>query len=89
MICIEVLNDLQSFDDPHLHLGMYIYISRPLRLWMSRLRISQLAIFDTTKITAVITLLATEVAPPAESAVTYKFSKQLGGRMRKDRYRYV
>ena len=42
------------------------------------LRISELAIFDMTKITAVITLLATEVAPPAESAVTYKFSKRLG-----------
>ena len=40
-------------------------------------KISGLSVFDMNKITACITLLATEVAPPAEGAVTYKFNPRI------------
>eukprot|EP00434_Breviolum_minutum_P023131 symbB.v1.2.020406.t1/scaffold1660.1/size117119/4 len=41
-------------------------------------KLSGLAVFDTNKITTCITLMATEVAPPAEDAVTFKFNKRIG-----------
>ncbi|CAK8990363.1 Ephrin_rec_like domain-containing protein [Durusdinium trenchii] len=37
-------------------------------------QLSALAVFDMNKVTTCITLLATEVAPPADEAVTYKFN---------------
>ncbi|CAK8998651.1 unnamed protein product [Durusdinium trenchii] len=39
--------------------------------------LAALAIFDMNKVTTAITLLATEVAPPAEDAVTYKFNPRI------------
>lgn len=39
--------------------------------------LDSLAVFDMNKITTCITLLATEVAPPAEDAVTYKFNARI------------
>eukprot|EP00913_Durusdinium_trenchii_P020046 g18841.t1 len=42
-----------------------------------RSRLDSLAVFDMNKITTCITLLATEVAPPAEDAVTYKFNARI------------
>eukprot|EP00913_Durusdinium_trenchii_P030174 g28273.t1 len=41
-------------------------------------QLSALAVFDMNKVTTCITLLATEVAPPADEAVTYKFNACLG-----------
>mmetsp|Transcript_86921 Transcript_86921/g.137868 ORF Transcript_86921/g.137868 Transcript_86921/m.137868 type:complete len:434 (-) Transcript_86921:101-1402(-) len=40
-------------------------------------RVGALAVFDTQKITACITLLATEVAPPAEDGRSFKFNKRI------------
>eukprot|EP00913_Durusdinium_trenchii_P029364 g27527.t2 len=39
--------------------------------------LAALAIFDMNKVTMAVTLLATEVAPPAEDAVTYKFNPRI------------
>jgi len=39
--------------------------------------LASLAVFDMNKVTTCITLLATEVAPPAEDAVTYKFNPRI------------
>jgi len=41
-------------------------------------RLSDLSVFDVNKVTTCITLLATEVAPPAEEGVTFKFDKRIG-----------
>eukprot|EP00913_Durusdinium_trenchii_P016816 g15806.t1 len=40
-------------------------------------RLAALAVFDMNKVTTCITLLATEVAPPEEGAVTYKFNPRI------------
>ena len=40
-------------------------------------RLKAMSVFDISKVTTCITLLATEVAPPAEDGVTFKFNKQL------------
>jgi len=41
-------------------------------------KLSDLSVFDVHKVTTCITLLATEVAPPAEDGVTFKFNKRIG-----------
>jgi len=40
-------------------------------------RLKAMSVFDTKKITTCITLLATEVAPPAEECVSFKFNKRI------------
>ncbi|CAK9077714.1 Ephrin_rec_like domain-containing protein [Durusdinium trenchii] len=40
-------------------------------------RLAALAVFDMNQVTSVITLLSTEVAPPAEDATTYKFNARI------------
>jgi len=41
-------------------------------------KLQGLSVFDMHKVTVCITLLATEVAPPAEDGHTYKFNKRIG-----------
>jgi len=41
-------------------------------------KLGDLSVFDVNKVTTCITLLATEVAPPAEDGVTFKFNKRIG-----------
>jgi len=41
-------------------------------------KLAGLSVFDMNKVTTCITLLATEVAPPAEEGHTYKFNKRIG-----------
>jgi len=41
-------------------------------------KLGGLSVFDMNKVTTCITLLATEVAPPAEEGHTYKFNKRIG-----------
>ena len=40
-------------------------------------KLNDLSVFDVNKVTTCITLLATEVAPPAEDRVTFKFNKRI------------
>jgi len=41
-------------------------------------KLNDLSVFDVNKVTTCITLLATEVAPPAEEGATFKFTKRIG-----------